>query len=150
MKKILLKTLLLSTSLLTLGATVVPTEIVLASEQTITDNQESSDNSNISIQKDEHGDIVVVKMDKNSNANVAHWGAWQYTNIAVSTGVAANAINTALYFGIGSVIGIFGGIPTWAIQGLLNGAGWTKKGSKPGKAVANLWDKNHNGWILLS
>lgn len=41
----------------------------------------------------------------------------------------------------------FGGIPTWALQGLLNGASWTKHGSKPGQAVANLWDKNKNGWI---
>lgn len=29
----------------------------------------------------------------------------------------------------------------------LNGASWTKHGSKPGQAVANLWDKNKNGWI---
>ncbi|MCS8594225.1 hypothetical protein, partial [Enterococcus faecium] len=98
------------------------------------------------IEKTDEG-IVVTKMESKARAAVARWGGWQYTNVAVSKGVAANAINAALYSGIGAVAGIFGGIPTWALQGLLNGASWTKYGSKPGQSVANLWDKNKNGWI---
>ncbi|MCS8594242.1 hypothetical protein, partial [Enterococcus faecium] len=86
------------------------------------------------IEKTDEG-IVVTKMKIKARAAEARWSRWQYTHVAVSKGVATNAINIALYFGIGSVAGIFGG------------ARWTKYGSKPGKAVANLCDKNKNGWI---
>ncbi|EOF54264.1 TPA: hypothetical protein QFJ99_001873 [Enterococcus faecium] len=89
---------------------------------------------------------MVVKMETKARANVARWGAWQYTHIALSTGVTAGAINTAYSKGIGSVLGIFG-LPGWAIGNLLTAAGWTNYGNSPGNAVARLWDKNHNGWV---
>jgi len=116
------------------------------------DGIEGSDD--VVIENTENG-IVVTKYeeikannsDRVKRAAVVRWGRTEYTNIAVSTGVAANAINTAFYSGIGGVLGIFGGIPGWAIGGLLNGAGWTQRGSKPGQAVANILDKNKNGWI---
>lgn len=148
MKKTLLKSLLLSTSLLTLGSTILPTGMVFASEQNITENSSysSNDNVGVSIQKDENGDLMVVKMETKARANVARWGAWQYTHIALSTGVTAGAINTAYSKGIGSVLGIFG-LPGWAIGNLLTAAGWTNYGNSPGNAVARLWDKNHNGWV---
>lgn len=95
----------------------------------------------------EDGSISVVKTDPMLKANVSRWGSSIYTNVAVSTGVATNAINTAFYSGLGSILGIFGVVPPWALQGLLNAVGWTQMGSKPGASVANLWDKNKNGWI---
>lgn len=94
-----------------------------------------------------YGDYSTEYVDGVAYAAISRWGKTQYTNIAISTGVAANAINTGLYSGLGAVIGTFAGIPMQAIQGLLNGVSWTKRGSKPGAAVAKLWDKNKNGWI---
>lgn len=99
------------------------------------------------------GDSLIVRHYENprsmlraSSTHIAKWGKWNYTHIAVSRGVAAGAINTAFYMGIGGSIGMFG-IPGWAIGGLLTSAQWTKLGSSPGKAVAKKWDKNKNGWI---
>lgn len=109
-----------------------------------TTSYSNNDNLDVSIQKDENGDLMVVKMETKARANVARWGAWQYTHIALSTGVTAGAINTAYSKGIGSVLGIFG-LPGWAIGNLLTAAGWTNYGNSPGNAVARLWDKNHNG-----
>ncbi|EKK5254039.1 hypothetical protein PN658_002861 [Enterococcus faecalis] len=150
MKKQLFKTFLLSTSILTFGSAITPSGAVFASELVEEDSTNSTlvkiNDPTVIIEKTDEG-IVVTKMESKARAAVARWSGWQYTNVAVSKGVAANAINAALYSGIGAVAGIFGGIPTWALQGLLNGASWTKHGSKPGQAVANLWDKNKNGWI---
>lgn len=150
MKKNLFKTFLLSTPILTLGATVIPNGMVFANELVEEDSTNSTfietNDPTVIIEKTDEG-IVVTKMEITTRAAVSRWGGWHYTNIAVSKGVAENAINTALYSGIGSVVGIFGGLPIWALQGQLNGASWTKYGSKPDQAVANLWDKNKNGWI---
>lgn len=59
MKKTLLKCFLLATSLLILGSTILPTGMVFASEQNITENSSYSNNDNVgvSIQKDENGDL---------------------------------------------------------------------------------------------
>lgn len=93
------------------------------------------------------GDIIVSKANP-FRVTVARWEKnWNYTHIAVTKGVLANAINHALYSGIGATLSPLVPIPSWAIQALLNGAGWTKRGSAPGEAVANLWDKNKNGWV---
>ncbi|MGN8982326.1 hypothetical protein ACTNBL_08320 [Enterococcus villorum] len=100
----------------------------------------------IAVQQNSSGEILVTKMETNVRANVSHCGTWQYTNIAVSTGVAANAINATFYAGAGASVAMFG-IPGWAIGGLLTGASWTNLGSAPGSAVAKKWDKNKNGWI---
>ncbi|WP_317915143.1 hypothetical protein [Enterococcus faecium] len=81
-----------------------------------------------------------------TRAAVARWGKKEYTNIAVTTGVAANAINAAFWAGGKASTSMFG-IPGWAIGALLTGASWTKKGASPGNAVAKEWDKNGNGWI---
>jgi hypothetical protein len=79
-------------------------------------------------------------------AMVSRWGKWEYTKIAVSTGVAAGAINSLFALGIGANFALFG-LPGWAIGGLLEAASWTKLGSYPGREVAKFWDKNGNGWI---
>ncbi|MEY8307829.1 hypothetical protein AAK913_14705 [Enterococcus faecium] len=146
MKKQLFKIFLLSAFIFTLGDTVTPSSAVLANELVEEDSTNSTlvdveiNAPTVIIEKTDEG-IVLTKIESKARAAVARLGRWQYTNVAVSKGVATNAINTALYSGIGSVAGIFVGIPTWALQGLLNGASWTKYGSKPGQAVANLWDK---------
>lgn len=100
---------------------------------------------------EENGYIIVSDEDLGllkaaGSTQISRWGGWSYTHIAVSTGVAANAINAAFYFGIGGAVGMFG-IPGWAIGSLLQTAQWTKLGAAPGKAVAKKWDKNKNGWI---
>ncbi|WP_230471061.1 hypothetical protein [Enterococcus hirae] len=100
----------------------------------------------IVVQQNASGELLVTKMETKTRASVSRWGAWQYTNIAVSTGVAANAINAAFYAGAGASIAMFG-IPGWAIGGLLTGASWTNLGSAPGVAVARKWDRNKNGWV---
>lgn len=100
----------------------------------------------VSVMEDEDGSLIVTKMETRARANVSRWGGWTYNKIAVTTGVAANAINAAFYAGGGAAVAMFG-IPGWAIGGLLTGASWTKLGSAPGRAVAKNWDKNNNGWI---
>lgn len=76
---------------------------------------------------------------------MARWGKeWHYTHVAVGKNVLAGAINHALYLGVAATLVQL--LP-WAIRGLLDGATWTKRGSAPGEAVENLWDKNKNGWI---
>ncbi|EOT28458.1 hypothetical protein [Enterococcus saccharolyticus] len=108
---------------------------------------------NVFIENTPDGPVVVVYEENNISsrsiqtaANVMKWGPWTYTNIAVSTGVLAGSINTALYSGIGVVAGTVG-LPALAISGLLNAAQWTKLGNAPGNAVAKKWDKNGNGWV---
>lgn len=100
----------------------------------------------VSIEIDEDGGIIVTKQEGLARASVAKWGGWTYTNIAVSTGVAANAINAAFYAGLGASVAMFG-IPGWAIAGLLTGFGWTNLGASPGNAVAKKWDSSGNGWV---
>ena len=97
----------------------------------------------------EDGKPVIVLYENSSRflrANVYKWGAWSYTHIAISTGVLAGAINTALYSGVG-VVAATVGLPALVITGLLNAAGWTKLGSAPGAAVAKKWDTSKNGWV---
>lgn len=98
------------------------------------------------IEKTSDGGIVVTKQESLNRAAVYRWGGLEYTNIAVSTGVAANAINYAFWAGGKASTAMFG-IPGWAIGGLLIGASWTQKGASPGNAVAKEWDRNGNGWI---
>lgn len=132
----------------------------------------SSDNSEKSVISyiDEDGNYVVreysmdINTEDNTSSNskrkkrsanppvnmgspiISRWGSWEYTHIAISTGVLSNAINHALYNGIGVSLGMFG-IPGWALGGMLDLASWTKRGSKPGDDIAKLWDKNKNGWV---
>ena len=111
---------------------------------------------NVVIEYTDEGAIVTVYEDNghNSKSNsislastaVYSWGAWEYTGIAVSTGVLAGAVNTALYSGIG-VVAATVGLPAAAVGGLLTASSWTKLGGAPGVAVANNWDKNGNGWV---
>jgi len=129
----------------------VPVTSVFASEnetieQTSITNIEGELEPGVSVQQAEDGSIIVTKIESKMRANISRWGGWSYTNIAVSTGVAANAINAAFYAGAGASVAMFG-IPGWAIGGLLATASWTKVGSSPGNAVAKKWDKNKNGWI---
>lgn len=113
------------------------------------------DNEDVIVENTEDG-IVVTKYEEiegnNSGrvkrANVSRWGKKEYTNIAVTTGVAANAINAAFWSGGKASTAMFG-VPGWAIGALLGAASWTKKGASPGNAVAKLWDKNGNGWIAF-
>lgn len=112
---------------------------------------------NVFIENTPDGPIVTVYEESTENhtfnsksvqkaAAISRWGSWQYTGIAISTGVLAGAINTALYSGIG-VVAATVGLPALAIGGLLNAAQWTKLGNAPGNAVAKLWDKSKNGWV---
>lgn len=80
---------------------------------------------------------------------MARWGKeWHYTHVAVDKNVLAGAINHALYLGVAAtLVPLLPAVPAWAIRGLLDGAAWTKRGSAPAEAVANLWDKNKNGWV---
>lgn len=113
------------------------------------------DNEDVIVENTENG-IVVTKYEKvkdnNSGrfkrANVSRWGAWEYTHIAISKGVLTGIINTGLSKGVGFVASSIG-LPGWAIGNLLTAAGWTNKGNAPGKAVAELWDKNKNGWVAF-
>lgn len=107
-----------------------------------------SDDPNVIIQKFEDGRILVTKLEPiaMSRANVYRWGPLKYTHIALSTGVVTNIINGGITGGMGFVLGSFG-IPAWAVRGLLAGVGVTSIVGKPGAAVANLWDKNKNGWV---
>lgn len=111
---------------------------------------------NITVEYTEEGPIVTVyeegvdttKLQSNRapRAAVSRWGKWEYTNIAVTTGVLAGAINASLSGGVGIVAGIVG-LPAAAVGALLLASGWTKLGNAPGAAVAKQWDKNHNGWV---
>lgn len=145
-----------ATSLL-LSGIAVPTVVNANSVGTPTDNTTGNiiggialtnngegNTSNMTVNED---DIIYTHYEGKERANVYKWGSWSYLNVAVTTGVVAGAVNTAMYQGVGKVVIIFGGIPGWAIGGLLETASWTKHGSKPGEAVAKLWDKNHNGWV---
>ena len=67
---------------------------------------------------------MVVKMETKARANVARWGAWQYTHIALSTGVTAGAINTAYSKGIGSVSGI---LASWLGNRKSSNCSWLDK-----------------------
>jgi len=139
---------LLLTSAVTPIASVLAseTENVNSSESTVVTEDPNALEPGTSVYQDEDGSFVVIKMESKARANVYRWGKWTYLNIAVSRGVAANAINAAFWGGGKAATSMFG-IPGWAIAGLLTGASWTKKGSSPGNAVAKLWDKNNNGWI---
>lgn len=135
-----------------ISSAMLPVASVMAAETAIeaTVEKPTSKPSNIdprvSISEDENGDLIVTRYESLARANVYSWGKWTYTNIAVTTGVAANAINAAFYAGLGASVAMFG-IPGWVIGGLLTGASWTSLGSSPGNAVAKKWDKNGNGWI---
>jgi hypothetical protein len=158
-----MKKIALGLAVLTIGTTILSSALPVYASELDTPVQEMVLPENVVIENTEDG-IVVTKYEEGYSAEdfadysteyidgvayaaISRWAKTQYTNIAISTGVAANAINTGLYSGLGAVIGTFAGIPMWAIQGLLNGVSWTKRGSKPGAAVAKLWDKNKNGWI---
>lgn len=118
--------------------------------------QDTSLPENVVVDYDEDGPVIIVLeegvdaskflADRIARATVYKWGAWSYTNIAISTGVLAGAINSALYAGIGVVAGTIG-LPALAIGGLLTASQWTKLGNAPGNAVAKDWDKNGNGWV---
>ena len=95
---------------------------------------------------DESADTTKLQSNRVARAAVSRWGGWEYTNIAISTGVLAGAINTGLSAGVGAVAGIVG-LPAKAIGGLLAVSGWTEIGGAPGAAVAKQWDKNGNGWV---
>ncbi|MEK0175405.1 hypothetical protein WN867_11560 [Tetragenococcus halophilus] len=131
----------------------VPSSAAIADTVSADDNvqnQETVDNENVEVIEDSEEGTIVRKYDDLTQVNVSKWGKWQYTNIAVSTGVLANAINKAMGGGVTAVaapVAALVGIPTWAIAALLEGASWTDLGSKPGKAVVNTWDKNGNGWV---
>lgn len=122
------------------------TQIQNGEDGSIIDSDYSKESEELEVNMEVDDDLIVQKYDGLARAKVVKWGKWSYTHIAVSTGVAAGAINTLFYMGLGGSVGMFG-IPGWAIGGLLTGAQWTKLGSKPGKAVARKWDKNKNGWI---
>ncbi|MGL9862175.1 hypothetical protein IGJ67_003079 [Enterococcus sp. MSG4989] len=157
-----MKKFALGLALLTIGSVVLPsTAIVYASENSqVVSLNENKATENVVIEYTEDG-MVVTKYEDGysaedfadssdimSRAAVSRWGKKEYTNIAVTTGVAANAINAAFWAGGKAATSMFG-IPGWAIAGLLTGASWTKKGSSPGNAVAKQWDKNGNGWIAF-
>lgn len=175
MKSKFFKTGLILMSSLALGATIIPSSIVLA--DSIENNSETVINSeleqitdtneleniildNVKIEDSTDGPVIIVYEDGAKDEDisfsqysraakqtyVSKWGKWQYTNIAISTGVLAGAINTALYSGVGVVAGIIG-LPALAVGGLLTASQWTKLGNAPGAAVAKQWDKNKNGWV---
>lgn len=123
----------------------------------ISNNGGSSDDTtnfqNYRIEYEEDGPVVVIYEEDITTARAAaastsvyKWGAWEYTHLAVTTGVLAGAINTAFYSGIGVVAGTIG-LPVLAVTGLLNAAQWTKLGNAPGAAVAKKWDTSGNGWV---
>ncbi|WP_077933116.1 hypothetical protein [Enterococcus faecalis] len=149
-----MKKLIALTTLTLFAATVIPATSVFASEEittaTVSESQVTeivpSDDPTVTIEKTADGGITVTKQESLRRAAVYRWGGLEYTNIAVTTGVAANAINAAFWAGGKASTAMFG-IPGWAIGGLLMGAQWTQKGSSPGNAVAKAWDKNGNGWI---
>ena len=155
-----MKKFALGIALLTIGSVVLPsTTIVYASENSqVVSLNESNGTENVVIEYTEDGMVVTKYEDGYSaedfanysdimtRAAVARWGKKEYTNIAVTTGVAANAINAAFWAGGKASTAMFG-IPGWAIGALLTGASWTQKGASPGNAVAKEWDKNGNGWI---
>ncbi|MDH6365833.1 hypothetical protein M2139_002858 [Enterococcus sp. PF1-24] len=131
------------------GSIITPGITVLAAEANIEAGSvviEDTLEPGVSIREDVDGSFVVTKSDNKARVYVSKWGSWNYTNIAVTTGVAANAINAAFYAGLGASVAMFG-IPGWVIGGLLTAASWTELGSSPGVAVADNWDKNNNGWI---
>lgn len=130
------------------GSGVIPAVSAFATEAEPVQQISESNNlePGVSVSQDGDGAIIVTKSESRARANVSRWGGWSYTNIAVTTGVAANAINAAFYAGLGASVAMFG-IPGWVIGGLLTGASWTSLGSSPGNAVAKKWDKNKNGWI---
>ncbi|MBM6742017.1 MULTISPECIES: hypothetical protein [Enterococcus] len=156
MKKLFIVSLLV----LVLGGTIssgvvaVATEVDNQGQNTVTDKD--NDLENIVVYKDEDGSTVVRKYEDEyynspttfarASTSVTKWGSWQYTNIAVSTGVLANAINAAFYAGGAAAISMFG-IPGWAIAGLLGVTSWTEFGSAPGREIAKKWDTNKNGWV---
>ncbi len=146
-----MKKLIALTTLTLFAATFIPATSVFASEETAPDSQVTeivpSNDPTVTIEKTDDGGITVTKQESLLRAAVYRWGGLEYTNIAITTGVLAGAINTAFYSGLGASISMFGGIPGWAIQGLLNGASWTQLGGKPGEAVARKWDRNGNGWV---
>lgn len=146
MKKVLIWVLCSS---FILGSAVLPATSVLAYENDVEVSSQKNTSilePGVSVQADRNGDIIVTKYETRTRANVSRWGGWTYTNIAVTTGVAANAINAAFYAGVGVSVSMFG-IPGWAIGALLTGASWTSLGSSPGNAVAKKWDTSGNGWI---
>ncbi|EIP8061576.1 hypothetical protein MGY77_000208 [Enterococcus faecalis] len=120
----------------------------------IYDSKTSNDNlpENVTLEYTEEGPVVTVyeegtaQRNRIARAAVYRWGGWEYTNIAISTGVLAGAINTGLSVGVGFVAGTIG-LPAFAVGGLLTASGWTKLGNAPGAAVAKQWDKNGNGWV---
>ncbi|GEQ33337.1 hypothetical protein ACEN4P_01245 [Marinilactibacillus psychrotolerans] len=137
----------------------------LAENDNIEKYNNVSDSQNYTIEYDEDGPVVVVyeegygeKQDEESMTTatvttprpkgtyVSKWGKWQYTHIAISTGVLTNSINSALYGGVILVAGTIG-LPVVAVSGLLEAARWTKLGNAPGKAVAKIWDTSGNGWV---
>lgn len=131
------------------GSVILPvgSAFVYADETAVSNKEDNIKlEPGVSIQTDADGGIVVTKYEGRARANVSRWGGWTYTNIAVTTGVAANAINAAFYAGLGASVAMFG-IPGWAIGALLTGASWTSLGASPGNAVAKKWDRNGNGWI---
>lgn len=134
------------------GSGVIPTVSAFAAEtepvKQISEANTAKENlePGVSVVQDEDGTLIVTKSESRARAHVSRWGGWSYTNIAVTTGVAANAINAAFYAGLGASVAMFG-IPGWVIGGLLTGASWTSIGASPGNAVAKKWDKNKNGWI---
>ncbi|MGX7164641.1 hypothetical protein [Enterococcus massiliensis] len=159
MKDLTKKIMIASMSLMSVLALVSPGAVyaaeVVKDSSKISDVQEVNNfengniaelESGVSVEIDEDSGIIVTKHEGMERANVSKWGAWTYTNIAVTTGVAANAINAAFYAGLGASVAMFG-IPGWAIGGLLTGASWTNLGSSPGRAVAKKWDTSGNGWI---
>lgn len=126
-------------------------------EPVINDNGENFDDiinsQNYTIEYEEDGPVVVIYEENikiaraaAASTSVYRWGAWEYTHLAVTTGVLAGAINTAFYTGIGGVAGTIG-LPVIAVTGLLNAAQWTKLGNAPGAAVAKKWDTSGNGWV---
>ncbi|MFV0559287.1 MAG: hypothetical protein ACK5NA_01020 [Enterococcus sp.] len=155
MKKFALGLALLSISSIALPSTTV---VYALEDSQVVSLNENDATENVVIEDTEDG-MVVTKYDNGYSAEdfadygdimtqaaVSRWGKKEYTNIAVTTGVAANAINATFWAGGKASTAMFG-IPGWAIGGLLAAASWTKKGSSPGNAVAKLWDKSGNGWI---
>ncbi|WP_242365883.1 hypothetical protein [Enterococcus faecalis] len=116
----------------------------------IYDSKTSNDNlpENVTLVYIEEGSIVTVyeegttQKNRIARATAYRWSGWEYTNLAISTGVLAGAINTGLSVGVGFVARTI-----VAVGGLLTASGWTKLGNAPGAAVAKQWDKNGNGWV---
>lgn len=161
MKKVFIICMLVVISVGTVFPSVIVSATEVRDDQTAVENvlldSVNPNDDNIIVYQDSDGSIVVRKYeDENYNSKsltarasstyISKWGQWNYLNFAVTTGVAAGAINSAFYGGGSVAISMFG-IPGWAIAGLVGVANWTEFGSAPGKAIANKWDKNKNGWV---